>query len=136
MPGPATAPASGPPGPASGSVAPVTPCAPDGPLGPETVDAAVLTDRSLAKGVPVHIGTGDDTSCIALTYAKPTEMSSLVLAIPISGDFFHSPLALPTLEASDDGKEFRKIADVPSGSIVQHTISFAPVTAPANSTKV
>ena len=44
--------------------------------------------------------------------------------------FDHDSNALPPrIEASDDGVNFRKVADIPFSSLVQRTVSFDPVTA-------
>jgi hypothetical protein len=97
-------------------------------IGTQVIDGALLTDGALTKGVPITPGT-DAASCIALEYPKAQRVASLRLAMPIGTDFFHSPLAVPVLESSADGSNFRKVADVPSGSLIQHSVSFPAVTA-------
>ena len=49
--------------------------------------------------------------------------------MPRQADFFRSPAATPTLEASDDGVRFTKVADVTFSAIEQQTISFSAVSA-------
>ncbi|HEV7714564.1 MAG TPA: glycosyl hydrolase, partial [Steroidobacteraceae bacterium] len=97
-------------------------------IGTKVIDAALLTDGALTNGVAITPGT-DAESCIAFDYPKPERMASLRLALRIGADFFRSPLAMPVLESSLDGASFRKVADVPSGNLIQHTVSFPAVTA-------
>src|SRR6185295_520044 len=98
-------------------------------VGGQPLSDTTLTDGSVAKGIAVNYGTGNDASCIAYTYEKPTRIAAVTLAMPVAGDFFKSAVAVPVLEASDDGVAFRKVTDIPSGSILQHTVSFPAVTA-------
>ncbi len=98
-------------------------------VGGAPVDAAALTDGVLTSAVKIRFGTQQAPSCLVHDYRRPTTLAALTMAMPIGTDFFRSPLATPVLEASDDGAGFRKVADIPSGTIVQHTISFAPVAA-------
>jgi hypothetical protein len=98
-------------------------------LGGKPVDSTLLSDGSLAKGVPVDVGVPGPESCITYSYPQPTRVASLMVGVPIGTDFFLSPLAQPLFEASDDGTHFRKVIDVPAGNIVEHTVTFAPVTA-------
>lgn len=98
-------------------------------VGGAPIDAGVLRDGALTNSVKVKFGTTAAPGCLVYDYRRPATIASLLLGLPIGSDFFRSPLATPVLEASDDGKSFRKVADVPSGVIAQHTISFAPVSA-------
>ena len=72
------------------------------------------------------------SSSITDLVRKPQMIQAVTLASlndAISVFDHESPAIPPYLEASDDGKNFRKIADIPFSSIVQRTASFDAVTA-------
>jgi hypothetical protein len=92
------------------------------------VDAAVLAGGDLAKGVAVPRGTAQAPATVAYDYASPQTMRAVSFFLPGAKIMFGGPTVAPVLEASDDGKTWRKvvelqIADVPT------TTAFAPVTA-------
>ncbi len=69
---------------------------------------------------------------IEFDYGHPQPIQAVTLASlndAISVFDHESPALPPYLEASDDGKNFRKIADIPFSSLVQRTASFDAVTA-------
>src|SRR6202034_823971 len=71
-------------------------------------------------------------SWIQFDYGHPQMIQALTLACPddMISVFDHESAAIPPrLEASDDGAQFRKIADLPFSSLVERTISFDAVTA-------
>lgn len=93
------------------------------------IDASILGDGVLTNSVKLRFGTSDAPACVVFDYRRPASISSLLAVLPIGADFFRSPSAIPVLEASDDGASYRKVADIPSGVIVQHTVSFTAVSA-------
>ncbi|HEX7855186.1 MAG TPA: glycosyl hydrolase [Sphingobium sp.] len=104
--------------------APVVATAGDG----AALDAAALTDDSLATSVKLPRGTAKAPSIIALDYAAPRTMRSATLFVLGAKATFATSGFAPRLEASDDGKVWRTVAKWDLGP-VPTTISFAPVTA-------
>jgi hypothetical protein len=102
-----------------------------------TPDVPALSDgdvNSVALDLPAS--TPDHDSWVLFDYGVPYGNSQLIQAVTLASlndaisVFDHESLAIPPyLEASDDGKNFRKIADIPFTSIVQRTASFNAVTA-------
>ena len=87
------------------------------------VDAVALDLPAAAPGAD---------SWIQFDYGHPQLIQAVTLACPddMISVFDHESAAIPPrLEASDDGAQFRKIADLPFSSLVQRTISFDAVTA-------
>jgi hypothetical protein len=62
------------------------------------------------------------------TYASPQTVRSATLFVPGAAALFMGASYAPQLEASDDGKTWRSVAEIPL-SPVPTTIAFAPVTA-------
>jgi alpha-L-rhamnosidase len=93
------------------------------------IDASMLSDGILTNSVKLDFSAGEPRPCVVFDYGRSTTISSVLLAVPIGPDFFRSATALAVLEAADDGAAYRKVTDIPSGTIVQHTISFAAVAA-------
>jgi hypothetical protein len=74
----------------------------------------------------------DSPSWVEFDYGHPQLIQAVTLACPddMISVFDHESGAVPPrLEASDDGTQFRTIADIPFSSLVQRTVSFSPVTA-------
>lgn len=75
----------------------------------------------------------NEKAWIQFEFAQPQTISSLSLAIaggggrgfgrPATGDSGRA------LEASDNGSDFRVVANVPAGGALPRTMTFAPVTA-------
>lgn len=90
-----------------------------------------LSDGDLAKPLSLPYGSGD-TDWIQFAYPKPQRLQALTVSVQRPD--FGTPSDMETggairFEASDDGRTFRKVIDVPRSGAVQQTISFAPVTA-------
>lgn len=94
----------------------------------KALEMTVLTDASLLTAVPVGRGSASAPTTIVAEYETPQEVRSLTFFAPGAAEKFGAPGYLPWLEASDDGKAWRKIADF-AVTTVPSTVSFAPVTA-------
>jgi hypothetical protein len=84
------------------------------------VDLRLLTDGDLSTGVELAPTTGSPTAFLRLEFAEPFEAQTLFhTSSPAASDGGASggsgPASPMSLEASDDGGEFRKICDVPVG---------------------
>ncbi len=88
-------------------------------------DPKSLSDGDLTNGPTLTPAAGEKQVWVELTYDKPTQIQAITAAAEATG----APGADAVLEASDDRKTWRKIADVPAGKLPQRTLSFAPVTA-------
>ncbi|MDE3063452.1 MAG: glycoside hydrolase [Acidobacteriota bacterium] len=99
-----------------------------------TIDPALLTDGDLVKTVQLPKAKGiGEKAWIQYEFDQPAAMRGLTIVAGKKGpgDAFLPPGgdSGQALEASDDGVNFRVVADVPKGGSTEHTISFAPVTA-------
>jgi hypothetical protein len=92
------------------------------------VDGGKLFDNDLASGVDVPRGSAAQPGDVRLTYATPQTIRSMTLFVAGAKLMFGGPAIAPVLEASDDGRTWRKIA-TPEAGEVPTTVSFAPVTA-------
>ena len=108
--------------------------APNDPLpqvvGPEgkALDAAALFDVSLTSGVIVPRGAAEHPTTLIASYAAPQTIRSATLHIAGAKGMFAGATVQPSLEASDDGTTWRKVATFPV-TAAPSTISFAPITA-------
>lgn len=89
------------------------------------VDTAALWDGDLDSSLVIP-RKGSNTA-LTFTYAKPETIASASVFMPGAANAFMGPNITPRLETSADGKEWRTVAEIPSGS-VPATVSFAPVT--------
>jgi hypothetical protein len=89
-------------------------------------NGAALFDDDLTSTVEIT-GAGDAPPEIYLTYAKPQTVRSATLFIPGAAVKFFGSSLRPRLEASNDGKTWRPIAEVPA-DMIPTTVSFDPVT--------
>ena len=102
-----------------------------------TPDVPALSDddvNTVALDLPAS--TPGHESWVLFKYGGQYEVPQPIQAVTLASVndsisvFDHeSPAIPPYLEASDDGKNFRKIADIPFSSLVQRTASFDAVTA-------
>ncbi len=92
------------------------------------IDAALLSDDDLNKGVELSPGTGAKTPSIILSYIVPKTVSTANIFLPGAAAMFFGATVSPRLEASDDGKTWRAVTEIPVTQ-VPTTVSFAPVTA-------
>lgn len=96
--------------------------------GGQSLDSTALSDGSLQSGVTLPRGTAESPTTILASYAVAQTIRSATMAIPGAKGIFSGPTIAATLEASDDGQAWRKVADFPI-TAAPSTVSFAPVTA-------
>ena len=98
-----------------------------------TVNVAALSDgdvNTVALDLPG--GTPASAAWVQFDYGHPQAIQAVTLAgLGESNSVFdHGNNALPPqIEASDDGVNFKNVADIPFSTLVQRTVSFDPVTA-------
>ncbi len=98
-----------------------------------TPDPALLDDGDMEKTTKLPIPKAGESSWIQYEFAQPQTMRSITIATK-SVDFITAMVAgianpEKTLEASDDGQNFRLVVKLPDGGAPEHTLSFPPVTA-------
>lgn len=100
----------------------------------EGLDPAMLSDGNLVATthIPIPATVGSE-SWIQFEYAVPRTIRAVtyVTKDPNFVEEIFRGIAIPekTLEASDDERNFRKVASLSGGRAPEHTISFEPVTA-------
>lgn len=96
------------------------------------LDPSMLSDGDLAKFTHVPIPGTDSESWIQFEYPVQQTISSVTYVTKDPGLFEEliAKMSAPekTLEASDDGQNFRKVVSLSGGRAPEHTISFEPVT--------
>lgn len=92
------------------------------------VEVAPLVDDSRETGVPLPPGRAEGPGVIELVYTAPQTIRSAVVFVADPPSTAISGPLRPQLEASDDGKTWRKVAEI-GLSPTPSTASFAPVTA-------
>ena len=92
------------------------------------IDPAKLIDSDLETGITLPAGPGGTPVSVSVEYAGAQAIQSATIFIPGAKSIFSNPDVAPRLEASDDGKVWRRIAEF-TLSPVPTTIGFAPVTA-------
>ncbi len=93
------------------------------------VDAAILKDGDLVKGINIPVSKGADGGWLRYEYPAPRTLYAVTLSRPIVGLFMPAPSLTFRLESSNDGQGFQTVADLPSTRVAQETVSFPPVTA-------
>ena len=95
-------------------------------------ELSVLTDGDLANSSFLPAAKPNKSAWIQFEFAKPETIHSLTIVTRETG------FSIPgyrvrgyrkALEASDDGKLFNPVLDIPSADLPQNTFTFAPVTA-------
>jgi hypothetical protein len=99
----------------------------------EGLDPALLNDGNLVATTHLPIPATGSESWIQFEYAVPRTVRAVTYVtkdLNFVEEIF-SGISIPdkTLEASDDGQNFRKVASLSSGRAPEHTIAFEPVTA-------
>jgi hypothetical protein len=99
----------------------------------DTLNAAMLSDGDLEKTTNIPIPAEGSGSWIQFEYPDSHTVCAVtyVAKDPNFIDQFVLHMGVPekTLEASDDGENFRKVVSLSGGRAPEHTISFAPMTA-------
>lgn len=98
----------------------------------EGLDPEMLSDGDLSKMTHVPVPAIGAESWIEFAYTTPQSVRGVTYAMQNLG--FREMLAGITnpkkrLEASDDGKSFRVVADLDGGTAAEETISFSPIKA-------
>ena len=99
-----------------------------------SIDAALLADGDLVKTVTIPSAPMGEKAWIQYEFDQPQAIRALTLVAGGKKNPFEAFMppggeSGRALEASDDGQNFRLIADLPKGGATERTISFAPVTA-------
>ncbi len=94
-----------------------------------TIDAARLVDGDYAKAVSLPVTSDGTPAWIQFEFASPHAIRGASVAHAGLKWPFGPPPPGTDLEASDDGRSFRKVATVPRSTAEQNTVSFEPVVA-------
>lgn len=94
----------------------------------KSLDAAALTDASLASGIDLPRGSAEAPASLVADYGKLVTVRSATLFVRGASAMFFGATLVPQLEASADGKSWTAVGTIPSAQ-VPTTISFAPVAA-------
>jgi hypothetical protein len=89
-------------------------------------DPAQLSDGDLTNGITIAPPDESKQAWVTLSYARPAHIQAITLAASAEG----APGAAAVLDASDDGKSWRRVAAIPAAKLPLRTVSFAPVNAP------
>jgi alpha-L-rhamnosidase len=92
------------------------------------LDGALLSDADAGSSLEIAKPNGNQPALVTFAYASPQTIRSAHIFLPGSAAMFFGASINPSLEASDDGKTWRTVADVPA-AMVPTSVSFAPVTA-------
>ena len=92
------------------------------------LDGTLFTDADLASALDIKAPTASAPGVITFDYAKPQTVRSARIFLPGAAAMFFGASVNPSLEASDDGKSWRPVADI-TAMQVPTSVSFAPVTA-------
>lgn len=113
--------------PAQASAALVPVAARDG-LADKALDHAKLGDGDLAAGVEIVRGGEGKNPTLVLDYGRKVTARAISLFAPGAAMMFVGALYTPRLEASDNGKDWRKVADIETAQVTA-TFAFAPAAA-------
>jgi alpha-L-rhamnosidase len=96
-------------------------------------DPAVLSDGDLEKTTKLPIPKAGESAWIQYEFSAPQTIRSVTI-VAKGVDFITAMVAgisdpEKSLEASDDGQNFRPVVKLPDGGAPEHTLSFPPVTA-------
>ncbi len=94
-----------------------------------TIDAGLLSDGDYVKSVGLPIAAAGSTAWIQFEFPQPVAIRGVSLALAGFKWPFGPPPPGPDFEASDDGRAYRKTANIPRSTAEQNTVSFAPVRA-------
>lgn len=97
------------------------------------LDAAILSDGDLVKTYSLALNkTVGGKAWIQYEFDRPQTIRALTIVLrgtPLPGFLDRGGNTEPTLEASDDGKDYHAVAAIPSNGFIEHTIAFGPITA-------
>jgi alpha-L-rhamnosidase len=92
----------------------------------EPIDISLATDADLQTAIEMKRVDGDPV--LSLDYGAPQTVRSASMFLPGASAMFLGAITKPHLEASDDGKTWRKVMDLPVHP-VPTTVSFNAITA-------
>jgi hypothetical protein len=96
-------------------------------------DVAMLSDGDLDKTTKLPIPPAGESVWIQYEFSEPTAIRSISIVTkdpsPMTMRIFGLVAPEKSLEASDDGQDFRVIASLPRSGAAAHTVSFPVVTA-------
>lgn len=93
------------------------------------VDGKGLSDGLPVKAIEIARPTNEKPGWVQFDYAEPVTVRSLTIVLEGKKPEIAVSTEIPArLEVSDDGVDYRKVADVVAGGFTQNTNSFAPVT--------
>ena len=93
-------------------------------------DWSCLTDGSFGRTLALpRDPDGWSVAWIEQEFAEPVTVRSVVVGLPGPRGFGAAPPASAVLQASDDGHEYRDVAELPPDAIPARTATFAAITA-------
>jgi hypothetical protein len=92
------------------------------------LDGVLLSDADSGSSLEIAKPNGAQPAFVTFDYASPQTIRSAHIFLPGSAAMFFGASIIPSLEASDDGKNWRAVADIPAMQ-VPTSVSFAPVSA-------
>jgi hypothetical protein len=95
-------------------------------------DLKSLTDGDLSKSTLLPAAKPDQKAWIQFEFNKPETIQALTIVNTETGMNFpgsRGQVAVRALEASDNGRQFKSVFDMPQGGPIESTFSFAPVSA-------
>jgi hypothetical protein len=96
-------------------------------------DYAMLTDGDLEKTTGIQIPQAGESAWILYEFPQPVTMHAVTIVMKEPTRFvaIFSGIAAPekAIEASDDGQNFKFVANIPESESTEHTVSFPAVTA-------
>ncbi len=90
---------------------------------------AELIDGDLVNASFLPAAKVGEQSWIQYEFNNPIEVQALTIVGGGTSRMFGPPSETRALEMSNDGKEFKKVMDIPASSLAELTLSFDPVTA-------
>jgi alpha-L-rhamnosidase len=97
------------------------------------IDPAILADGDYVKSSALPIAPVGEQAWVQFEFPKPQSVQGVTLVLgearnPFAEAMGEHPVG-PDLEASDDGKSYKKIATLPADGSISNTISFPKVAA-------
>ena len=97
------------------------------------VDVSLLTDGDLARTTQLPKAPAGQQAWIQYEFPAPQTIRAVTLVLndPVGAaiNTFGAAQSFAAVEASDDGQNFRKVADIPADGAPAHTIAFPAATA-------
>ena len=93
------------------------------------IDVAMLSDGDLEKATKLPIPAARQSAWIQYEFTDPQTIRAVTIVTRSLGSLAGIGAPEKSLEASDDGQDFRTIVKLPDEGTPEHTVSFPPVTA-------